>query len=66
MRVKRFDRSKGGRARTTRRQTARTICHMLVSPETAAATLRHEATLYFCSRDCLERFILANGIDGRP
>jgi YHS domain-containing protein len=35
---------------------------MLVSPEAAAATLKHEGdTLYFCSVECLKRFVTTNG-----
>jgi adenylate cyclase len=38
------------------------ICQMLVSPEAAAATLKHEGdTLYFCSVECLKRFVTTNG-----
>lgn len=38
------------------------IRQMLVSAESAAASLRHEGdTLYFCSVDCLKRFVAING-----
>jgi adenylate cyclase len=34
------------------------VCQMLISAEEAAATLRQEdGTLYFCSKDCLTRFL---------
>jgi YHS domain-containing protein len=34
------------------------VCQMLVSAEAAVATLRHQGgTLYFCSTDCLTRFL---------
>lgn len=40
------------------------ICQMLVSPESAAATLRHKGDrLYFCSVKCLKRFVGVNGHD---
>jgi class 3 adenylate cyclase len=38
------------------------ICQMLVSAEGAAGTIKHEGqTLYFCSVDCIKRFVEANG-----
>jgi adenylate cyclase len=38
------------------------ICQMLVSAEGATGTIKHEGqTLYFCSVDCIKRFVEANG-----
>lgn len=43
------------------------ICRMLVSAESAVATLRHEGDrVYFCSVECLRRFVATNGNETGP